>query len=69
MNKKKYMAPTVEVVSMQTVCTILAGSQTDWADAKSNVVTDSFWDDEINDDYQEDDNTNWAGYQKNINLW
>ncbi len=66
MKKKTYISPSAILVNVQVTSPILDSSQTDWADAKVNHLSDDdFWED---DDF-EDDGTNWAGYRKDTNLW
>ncbi len=67
MKKRKYTSPTTEVVNIGTECSMLAGSQDPWADAKHNDKGSVDWDDE--EEYDQNDDVNWAGYQKDMSIW
>lgn len=69
MNKKKYISPTTEVVNVQARCSMLAGSPTDWADAKPYNPSHNLWADEEEYSAPQEKSTNWAGYQKDRSLW
>ncbi len=67
--KKTYNKPTTELVGIKPQVSMLAASQGRWADAKpNNPNTGNLWDDD-DEDLVDDDNTNWAGYKKNMSLW
>lgn len=67
MKKKTYVRPTAELVAIKTQTSMLTTSQTPWADAKpNNTDAGNLWEDELP---TEDDDTNWAGYKKNMSIW
>lgn len=57
MNKKKYIKPRIEIITMTQNTTILAGSQDNWADAKKKKQDTNLWDDE-----DEENNNSSNGY-------
>ncbi len=65
--KKTYQSPVTELVAMRARVSILTTSQTDWADAKHNDQPSNIWNDDA--DAGQEDDTNWAGYHKDMNLW
>ncbi len=68
MKKDRYTRPVTEEVTIATYCSILAGSQDNWADAKHNDTGAVEWDDE--EEYDDNNgNVNWAGYQKDMSIW
>lgn len=67
--KKTYIKPITELVGIKPQVSMLAASQGQWADAKpNNPNVDNLWDDD-DEGLVGDDNTNWAGYKKNMSLW
>lgn len=70
MKKKKiYMRPTTERVGVKSQAALLAASQGRWADAKpNNPDFGNIWSDDDPTDPENED-TNWAGYKKNMSLW
>ena len=67
--KKTYVRPTTERVGLKPHAALLETSQSRWADAKpNNPGVGNIWSDN-EPDAPEDDDTNWAGYKKNMSLW
>lgn len=71
-NKRRYARPVIELLSVNASCSLLGTSQTPWADAKHHkpFFDNSAWDDEKSgNDNIANENTNWAGYQKDMSIW
>ncbi len=74
--KKTYVSPVTERVGLKAQAALLHTSQGQWADAKpdnpyggggGNIWSDGLWsDDEPTTDGED---TNWAGYKKDMSLW
>lgn len=58
MDKKLYAKPVTTTIGIQTCCSMLAASQTPYADSKENSFDSDLWDTE-----ETSPNTNWAGYR------
>lgn len=71
-DKKKYVRPAIEMLSVNASSSLLSSSQSPWADAKQHKpdFDVNLWDDELDDaDKSADESTNWAGYQQNMSVW
>lgn len=69
MKKKTYVKPVTELVGIRSKTSLLSASQGAWADAKPNDPDfGNIWSDD-DPTAPEDDDTNWAGYKKNMSLW
>ncbi len=68
MKKKIYVSPVTERVGIRTQSSMLTTSQSPWADAKPNTPDGgNLWTDD--DPVSDDEDTNWAGYRKNMSIW
>lgn len=67
--KRLYVRPAIAILSACAACSLLADSQTPWADAKPRNpdFSTGLWDDELDDAV--DESSNWAGYQQNMSIW
>ncbi len=72
-NKKLYVRPDIETLSLDSSCTLLSSSQDPWADAKPHIpkFDNNFWNDETNanGNANKTNEENWAGYKENMSIW